>query len=93
MKFYDSKKFIEFLQNARETIQEGFSTGKYPPNEVRIFLGVIDELQSVAEKAVSENDWKKLFSEYKEDIYKYYELLLLLVEILWMNSSFYPMHN
>lgn len=68
MKFYDSKKFIKMLQNAHALVEEGLSTGKYTPNDVRIFLGVLNELQAASEEAVSENDWKRLISEYNEDI-------------------------
>ena len=68
MKLNDSKKFIEMLQGARAFIEVGLSIDKNPPKDVRIFLEVLNELQSAAEQVVSDNDWVKFFFENNEDI-------------------------
>lgn len=68
MKLNDSKKFIEMLQHARAFVEMGLSIDKNPPKDVETLLEVLDELQSAAERVVTDNDWIRFLFEYNEDI-------------------------
>lgn len=78
MQFDDSKKFIEMLQHTRKTVEMLLKIDKNPPSDIKIFIEVLDELQSAAELVTNDKEWVNFFFNYSEDI----EVVLAFVQNL-----------